>query len=202
MCFLCSQVIIVPCAGNPSITVSLKDGPSLTPQAEKLQPKWVLLRFESLKHNGLVFCTFYSSNVDFYWINDPNFSYLKVEVNMSVPEKGSWKTSLTFAMQKFKNNIQRCINVSVRAMGKTTNTMTSKAHYAIFVEGGQLVDGTHAFFFSKTTAWTDQTFRSATISLSTFCQSIRWKSCVGLAEKCFKQSTFDQRKSKKKKKNT
>lgn len=68
---------------------------------------------------------------------------------MSVPEKGSWKTSLTFAMQKFKNNIQRCINVSVRAMGKTTNTMTSKAHYAIFVEGGQLVDGTHAFFFPR-----------------------------------------------------
>lgn len=48
--------------------------------------------------------------------------------------KGSWKTSLTFALQRFKNNIQSCISVSVRAMGKAT-IMTSKAHYAIFVKG-------------------------------------------------------------------
>lgn len=43
-------------------------------------------------------------------------------------------------------------------MGKAT-IMTSKAHYAIFVKGGGLVDGNQAFF--KTTARTEQTFHSA-----------------------------------------
>lgn len=73
-------------------------------------------------------------------------------------KRGSWKTSLTFALQRFKNNIQHCISVSVRAMGKAT-IMTSKAHYAIFVKGRGLVDGNQAFF--KTTTCTDQTFHSA-----------------------------------------
>lgn len=46
-------------------------------------------------------------------------------------EKGSWKTSLTFSLQQFKNNTRRSISVTFTAMGKATN-ITSKAHYAIF----------------------------------------------------------------------
>lgn len=90
-------------------------------------------------------------------LNYFNFWKLKVRVDISTDEKGSWKTSLTFSQQRFKNNIQCCISVSFRAMGKATN-MTSKAHYAIFVKGG-LVDGNWAFF--KTTAYRDETFHSA-----------------------------------------
>lgn len=60
-------------------------------------------------------------------------------------EKGSWKTSLTFSLQQFKNNTRRSISVSFTAMGKATN-ITSKAHYAIFRKG-RLLDGNAFFFF-------------------------------------------------------
>lgn len=35
---------------------------------------------------------------------------------------------IDISLQRFKNNIQRCISVTFRATGKAAN-MTSKAHY-------------------------------------------------------------------------
>lgn len=71
---------------------------------------------------------------------------LKVRVTTSPDEKGSWKTSLTFSLQQFKNNTRRSISVTFTAMGKATN-ITSKAHYAIFWEGRLLDGNAFSFFF-------------------------------------------------------
>lgn len=82
--------------------------------------------------------------------------------------KGSWKTSLAFAMQRFKNNIQH--RISVRAMGKATN-MTSKTHYAIFVkrEGVWWTEIKLFFFFFKDHCANRQNFPLRSTFLLVFC---------------------------------
>lgn len=47
--------------------------------------------------------------------------------------KGQWKSALTCALQRFKNNISQYSN-SVSDRGRAT-IMTSKEHYASFVKG-------------------------------------------------------------------
>lgn len=76
-------------------------------------------------------------------------------------ENGSWKTSLTFTKQGFKNNRQCCISDSVRPMGKATN-VTSTAHYAIFVKGGWWKE----IRFFQDHRWCRANFPFSSISLS------------------------------------